>query len=66
VKEPLVRRLTLRTETLTDLTATELSGVAAGASHLCPTDQATLCHLCALTPPVLTVTDRVTEQTCTW
>lgn len=61
------RTLSLKRESLTDLSSTELSGVAAGASHLCPTNQATLCHLCALVPThVLTVTERFTEQTCTW
>ena len=62
-----MRRLTLKRESLTDLTADQMSGVGGGAaSHLCPTEQATLCHLCALTPGVTDITDRITEQTCTW
>ncbi len=62
-----MRRLTLKSEALTALTADELTGVAGGATQLCPTRQATLCHLCALTPPdVIELTQRITEQTCTW
>ena len=63
-----MRRLTLKTESLTDLTPGELSDVAGGAAtQICPTDQASLCHLCHLLPTdVVTVTDRITEQTCTW
>lgn len=43
-----MRRLTLRIETLSELTTEELSGVAGGATAICPTNQATLCHLCQL------------------
>ena len=43
-----MRRLTLKSESLTDLTADELSGIAGGATQLCPTNQPTLCHLCQL------------------
>ncbi len=43
-----MRRLTLRSESLADLTDDELSGIAGGATQLCPTEQATLCHLCHL------------------
>lgn len=60
-----MRRLTLKSESLAALTPDELSGVA-GGSHTCPTNQVSLCHLCALTPAVTDVTDRITEQTCTW
>lgn len=61
-----MRRLTLNRETLSALTADELSGVAGGATNLCPTNQATLCHLCALTPGVTDVVEDLTERTCTW
>jgi hypothetical protein len=61
-----MRRLTLKSESLTALTSDELTGVAGGATQLCPTYQATLCYLCALTPGVRDLTERVTEQTCTW
>ena len=63
-----MRRLSLKRETLAALTADELSGVAAGASSPCVTEQATLCYLCAIQPTtnVLTITQRFTEQTCTW
>ncbi|HEV2890024.1 MAG TPA: hypothetical protein VGX28_06575 [Frankiaceae bacterium] len=43
-----MRRLTLRSESLAELSADELSGVAGGATQLCPTHQATLCYLCNL------------------
>lgn len=45
-----MRRLTLRTEALTDLTPDELTDVAGGATQTCVvlTNLATLCHLCQL------------------
>ena len=55
-----MRRLTLKSEALVDLTAEELTGVAGGASALCPTHQATLCHLCYIDPEIFTV------HGCTW
>ena len=50
------RSLSLKRETLTDLTAAELTGVAGGATQLCPTRQPTLCYLCALTPGLTDLT----------
>lgn len=62
-----MRRLTLKSEALAELTVDEMSTVAGGATQLCPTRQATLCYLCVLTPPdVIALTRRITEQTCTW
>ncbi|HEV2890023.1 MAG TPA: hypothetical protein VGX28_06570 [Frankiaceae bacterium] len=62
-----MRRLTLKSETLADLTADELTGVAGGATPVCVTYQASACNACVLTPPdVVALTRRVTEQTCTW
>ncbi len=57
-----MRRLTLKSETLTDLSAAELSGVAGGATSVCLTNQATLCHLCALTPQVFKILDELTSD----
>lgn len=57
-----MRRLTLKSETLSDLTAAELAGVAGGATAICPTNQATLCHLCALTSQVFKLVDELTSD----
>jgi hypothetical protein len=48
------RRLTLRSEALTELASDDLTAVVGGATPLCLTVQPTLCGLCQL----------LTRQTC--
>ena len=54
------RRLTLRSEALSELTGDDLTAVVGGATPLCPTVQRTLCSPCQV------VSNICTEQTCTW
>jgi hypothetical protein len=56
------RRLTLRSESLTELTHDDLTAVQGGIPPL--TENPTLCVVCAV--PTNGCTSRVTEQTCTW
>jgi hypothetical protein len=57
-----MRRLTLKSETLSSLTADELAGVVGGIPPI--TENNTLCHECNI--PTNGCTQRVTQQTCTW